>query len=157
MSRIIMTAALVLALGLTAAGCGANNNASTAAHRWNDGAYNAQTQQGLSRGVGQSNGSYYADRDGRVDGYNARSADGSRTSLGNGLTNAGEDLARGAGAAARGVGDAVEDTLDGITGTNNNANRSGTGNTMTNNGSGINAGNSVNPPIGSNNGQAAAR
>lgn len=175
MSRIIMTAALVLALGLTAAGCGANNNASTAAHRWSDGAYNAQTQQGLSRGVGQSNGSYYADRDGRVDGYNARSADGSRTSLGNGLTNAGEDLARGAGAAARGVGDAVEDTLDGITGANNNANRSGTGanNNVannginngtannaaanTNNGSGINAGNSVNPPIGSNNARTAAR
>ncbi|MDO4515790.1 MAG: hypothetical protein Q4C76_01460 [Bacillota bacterium] len=163
MSRIIMTAALVLALGLTATGCGANNNASTAAHRWNDGAYNAQTQQGLSRGVGQSDGSYYADRDGRVDGYHARSADGSRTGLGNGLTNAGEDLARGAGAAARGVGDAVEDTLDGITGANNSAADNGSNNGTANNaaadtnaGSGINAGNSVNPPIGSNNPRTAA-
>lgn len=148
MLRSIMTAALILSLSLTAAGCGANNNASTAAHRWNDGANNAQTQQNLARGGPldgrNTDGTYYADGNGRVNGYRANSADGSRTSLGSGLTNAGEDLARGAGAAARGVGDAVEDALDGMTGTTNNNNRNNT-NTAAN--SGINAGNSVNPPV----------
>ena len=152
MLRSIMTAALILSLSLTAAGCGANNNASTAAHRWNDGANTAQTQQNLARGGpldGQNtDGTYYADGNGRVNGYRANSADGSRTSLGNGLTNAGEDLARGAGAAARGVGDAVEDALDGMTGTTNNNNRNNT-NTAAN--SGINAGNSVNPPVNNTN------
>ena len=154
MLRSIMTAALILSLSLTAAGCGANNNASTAAHRWNDGANNAQTQQNLARGGPldgrNTDGTYYADGNGRVNGYRANSADGSRTSLGNGLTNAGEDLARGARAAAQGVGDAVEDALDGMTGTNNNNNTSN--NTTSNNtnpaaNSGINAGNSVNPPV----------
>lgn len=148
MLRSIMTAALILSLSLTAAGCGANNNASTAAHRWNDGANNAQTQQNLARGGPldgrNTDGTYYADGNGRVNGYRANSADGSRTSLGNGLTNAGEDLARGAGAAAQGVGDAVEDALDGMTGTTNNNNRNNT-NPAAN--SGINAGNSVNPPV----------
>ena len=151
MLRSIMTAALILSLSLTAAGCGANNNASTAAHRWNDGVNNAQTQQNLARGGPldgrNSDGTYYADGNGRVNGYRANSADGSRTSLGNGLTNAGEDLARGAGAAAQGVGDAVEDALDGMTGTNNNNNN----NTNPAANSGINAGNSVNPPVNNTN------
>lgn len=151
MLRSIMTAALILSLSLTAAGCGANNNASTAAHRWNDGVNNAQTQQNLARGGPldgrDTDGTYYADGNGRVNGYRANSADGSRTSLGNGLTNAGEDLARGAGAAARGVGDAVEDALDGMTGTNNNNNN----NTNPAANSGINAGNSVNPPVNNTN------
>ena len=151
MLRSIMTAALILSLSLTAAGCGANNNASTAAHRWNDGVNNAQTQQNLARGGPldgrNSDGTYYADGNGRVNGYRADSADGSRTSLGSGLTNAGEDLARGAGAAAQGVGDAVEDALDGMTGTNNNNNN----NTNPAANSGINAGNSVNPPVNTTN------
>lgn len=151
MLRSIMTAALILSLSLTAAGCGANNNASTAAHRWNDGVNNAQTQQNLARGGPldgrDTDGTYYADGNGRVNGYRANSADGSRTSLGNGLTNAGEDLARGAGAAAQGVGDAVEDALDGMTGTNNNNNN----NTNPAANSGINAGNSVNPPVNNTN------
>lgn len=151
MLRSIMTAALILSLSLTAAGCGANNNASTAAHRWNDGVNNAQTQQNLARGGPldgrDTDGTYYADGNGRVNGYRANSADGSRTSLGSGLTNAGEDLARGAGAAARGVGDAVEDALDGMTGTNNNNNN----NTNPAANSGINAGNSVNPPVNNTN------
>ncbi len=157
MLRSIMTAALILSLSLTAAGCGANNNASTAAHRWNDGVNNAQTQQNLARGGPldgrNTDGTYYADGNGRVNGYRANSADGSRTSLGNGLTNAGEDLARGAGAAARGVGDAVEDALDGMTGTTNNNNRNNTtrNNTNTAANSGINAGNSVNPPVNNTN------
>ena len=151
MLRSIMTAALILSLSLTAAGCGANNNASTAAHRWNDGANNAQTQQNLARGGPldgrNTDGTYYADGNGRVNGYRANSADGSRTSLGNGLTNAGEDLARGAGAAAQGVGDAVEDALDGMTGTTNNNNNTSNNNTTPAANSGINAGNSVNPPV----------
>lgn len=151
MLRSIMTAALILSLSLTAAGCGANNNASTAAHRWNDGANNAQTQQNLARGGPldgrNTDGTYYADGNGRVNGYRANSADGSRTSLGNGLTNAGEDLARGAGAAAQGVGDAVEDALDGMTGTTNNNNNTSNNNTNPAANSGINAGNSVNPPV----------
>ena len=158
MLRSIMTAALILSLSLTAAGCGANNNASTAAHRWNDGANNAQTQQNLARGGPldgrNTEGTYYADGNGRVNGYRANSADGSRTSLGSGLTNAGEDLARGAGAAARGVGDAVEDALDGMTGTTNNNNRNNT-NTAAN--SGINAGNSVNPPVNNTNNGTTAK
>ena len=158
MLRSIMTAALILSLSLTAAGCGANNNASTAAHRWNDGANNAQTQQNLARGGPldgrNTDGTYYADGNGRVNGYRANSADGSRTSLGRGLTNAGEDLARGAGAAARGVGDAVEDALDGMTGTTNNNNRNNT-NTAAN--SGINAGNSVNPPVNNTNNGTTAK
>lgn len=147
MLRTIMTAALILSLSLTVAGCGANNNASTAANRWNDGANNAQTQRNTARGSTDNrttDGSYYADRTGRVDGYNTDSADGRRTNLGDGLTNpdnsmtnagngitnagnglanAGQDLARGAGNAARGVGDAVEDTLDGLTGTPKNSSR----------------------------------
>lgn len=151
MLRSIMTAALILSLSLTAAGCGANNDASTAAHRWNDGANNAQTQQNLARGGPldgrNTDGTYYADGNGRVNGYRANSADGSRTSLGNGLTNAGEDLARGAGAAAQGVGDAVEDALDGMTGTTNNNNNTSNNNTNPAANSGINAGNSVNPPV----------
>ena len=158
MLRSIMTAALILSLSLTAAGFGANNNASTAAHRWNDGANNAQTQQNLARGGPldgrNTDGTYYADGNGRVNGYRANSADGSRTSLGSGLTNAGEDLARGAGAAARGVGDAVEDALDGMTGTTNNNNRNNT-NTAAN--SGINAGNSVNPPVNNTNNGTTAK
>ena len=158
MLRSIMTAALILSLSLTAAGCGANNNASTAAHRWNDGANNAQTQQNLARGGPldgrNTDGTYYADGNGRVNGYRANSADGSRTSLGSGLTNAGEDLVRGAGAAARGVGDAVEDALDGMTGTTNNNNRNNT-NTAAN--SGINAGNSVNPPVNNTNNGTTAK
>ena len=158
MLRSIMTAALILSLSLTAAGCGANNNASTAAHRWNDGANNAQTQQNLARGGPldgrNTDGTYYADGNGRVNGYRANSADGSRTSLGSGLTNAGEDLARGAGAAARGVGDAMEDALDGMTGTTNNNNRNNT-NTAAN--SGINAGNSVNPPVNNTNNGTTAK
>ena len=158
MLRSIMTAALIMSLSLTAAGCGANNNASTAAHRWNDGANNAQTQQNLARGGPldgrNTDGTYYADGNGRVNGYRANSADGSRTSLGSGLTNAGEDLARGAGAAARGVGDAVEDALDGMTGTTNNNNRNNT-NTAAN--SGINAGNSVNPPVNNTNNGTTAK
>ena len=158
MLRSIMTAALILSLSLTAAGCGANNNASTAAHRWNDGANNAQTQQNLARGGPldgrNTDGTYYADGNGRVNGYRANSADGSRTSLGSGLTNAGEDLARGAGAAARGVGDAVEDALDGMTGTTNNNHRHNT-NPAAN--SGINAGNSVNPPVNNTNNGTTAK
>lgn len=147
MLRTIMTAALILSLSLTVAGCGANNNASTAANRWNDGANNAQTQRNTARGDADNrttDGGYYADGTGRVDGYNTDSADGSRTNLGNSpanagngmtnagnglanagndLANAGQDLARGAGNAARGVGDAVEDTLDGLTGTPKNSSR----------------------------------
>ncbi len=137
MIRLLMTAALILSLSLTAAGCGAGRDASATAHRWRDGDHTAQVQRDLARG-----GSYYADGAGRVNGRRAHSADGRRTSLGEGLRSAGEDLrsagedlARGAGDAARSVGDAAEDALDGLTGANAAPNAS------------LNAGNSADPPV----------
>ena len=121
MVRKLMTAALILTLGLTAAGCGGTNT-STAAHRWNN-QNNALVQQNQARGPmdDRTDGTYYADGSGSVNGYNTEGYTGSSTltTTGRGLANAGEDLARGAKDAARGVGDAVEDTLDGMTGTGN--------------------------------------
>lgn len=119
MVRKLMTAALILTLGLTAAGCGGTNT-STAAHRWNN-QNNALVQQNQARGPldDRTSGSYYADGSGSVKGYHTEGYTGSSTltNTGRGLAGAGEDLARGAKDAARGVGDAVEDTLDGMTGT----------------------------------------
>lgn len=121
MVRKLMTAALILTLGLTAAGC-SGTNTSTAAHRWNN-QNNALVQQNQARGPldDRTDGTYYADGSGSVNGYNTEGYTGSSTltTTGRGLANAGEDLARGAKDAARGVGDAVEDTLDGMTGTGN--------------------------------------
>lgn len=119
MIRTVITAALVVVLGLSAAGCG-GTNAATSAHRWND----AQTQQRLARGDAgeRNNAAYQAGDDGwvkgfRSDGSGQTTQDQSRagramTNAGRGLKDAGEDLAQGAKDAARGVGDAVEDTLD---------------------------------------------
>lgn len=119
MVRKLMTAALILTLGLTAAGCGGTNT-STAAHRWNT-QNNALVQQNEARGPldDRTDGTYYADGSGSVNGYNTEGYTGSSTltNTGRGLANAGEDLAQGAKDAAQGVGDAVEDTLDGMTGT----------------------------------------
>lgn len=119
MVRKLMTAALILTLGLTAAGCGGTNT-STAAHRWNN-QNNALVQQNEARGPldDRTDGTYSADGSGRVNGYNTEGYTGSSTltTTGRGLANAGEDLTRGATDAARSVGDAVEDTLDGMTGT----------------------------------------
>lgn len=121
MIRKATLAALVLALGLTAAGCG-NQTAGTAANRWgNTNTTNSAIQwDNESRGV-LDDGRYAADMDGRVAGYRSYSADG-RTqmttranSAGQNLRNAGNDLAQGATNAARSIGNAAENAMDGIT------------------------------------------
>lgn len=132
MVRKFMTAALILTLGLSAAGCGSQNagNAGTAAHRWRDNTSASQQwaiqHQNEARGTldYRGNGAYGADRDGRVDGYHARTTDGTRgrtgTRAGEDLKKAGRDLGNAAKNAARGVGDAAEDTLDIATGNDRN-------------------------------------
>lgn len=138
MVRKLMTAALILTLGLALTACG-NETAGTAANRWTG--TNAASQewaiqrQSDARGPleDRGNGAYHADETGRVDGFHTDSADGTRGNAkedmkdaGKDLSNAAKDAAKGAGDAAkdvgeaakdaaRGVGDAAEDTLDGMT------------------------------------------
>ena len=116
MKKSLMAAALILALGLTAAGCGAGN-AGTAAYRWN----NAETQQDLARGAPEDrDGAYHADKNGRVDGFR-QDQKGDHTE--NDLKKAGEDLMQGAKDAGKSIGKATEETLDGLTGTPKNSSR----------------------------------
>lgn len=118
MVRLFMTVALVFALGLSAAGCGAQN-ASTAAHRWDMGR-NDQVQSEMDENTlkERADGEYHADTKGEVEGFRTEGRD-----LGEDMKNAGEDLIRGAEDAAKGVGGAMEETLDGLTGTPKNSSR----------------------------------
>ena len=85
MVRKLMTAALILTLGLALTACG-NETAGTAANRWTG--TNAASQewaiqrQSDARGPleDRGNGAYHADETGRVDGYHTDSADGTRGS-----------------------------------------------------------------------------
>ena len=116
MKKRMITASLILAVALSAAGCGANN-AGTSAYRWN----NAQTQQDLARGTPEtSDGRYHADDRGRVDDFRK---DGKAEHTEDGLKKAGEDLMQGAKDAGESIGKAAEDTLDGLTGTPKNSSR----------------------------------
>ena len=80
MVRKLMTAALILTLGLALTACG-NETAGTAANRWTG--TNAASQewaiqrQSDARGPleDRGNGAYHADETGRVDGYHTDSAD----------------------------------------------------------------------------------
>ena len=124
MVRKTMAAALVLVLGLSAAGCG-NQNTGASASRW-DTQNDAQMQQGQAWGTLEDRtGLYRADADGQVDGYHRKSAEGKdhMTKAGKDLKNAGKHLAKGAKDAAQSVGDAAEDTLDSVTGNTANTHR----------------------------------
>ena len=105
MIRSALAAALILAAGLTAGGCG-TGNAGAAASRWNDGTVreDAAIQRNDDARGPLENGRYDAGADGRVAG---------RTGDGTGLEDAGRTLARGAKDAARSLGDMAEDALDG--------------------------------------------
>ena len=116
MKQIVITAALILAVSLSAAGCGADN-AGTSAYRWN----NAQTQQDLARGTPEaSDGRYHADDRGRVDDFRK---DSKAEHTEDDLKKAGEDLMNGARDAGKSIGKAAEETLDGLTGTPKNSSR----------------------------------
>lgn len=95
MLRTIMTAALLLALPLTAAGCGQGGTAAD---------HDSRTE------THQTDGVYQADDQGRVSG-----TDRDRTDLGEDLEQAGEDLTRDAKDAAKDAGDAAKGVLDGMT------------------------------------------
>lgn len=126
MLRKVMTAALVLTLGLTAAGC-SNSTAGTSARHWWDSKLDTANSRAIdaqneSRGP-VSGSRYAADREGRVQGYDARTNDTAAgrnaaaraEQAGQDMKNAGRDMANGVKNAARSVGDAAEDALDGMT------------------------------------------
>ena len=116
MRKTLITAALILAVALSAAGCGAEN-AGTSAYRWNG----TQSQQDLSRGTTEDrDGAYHADKKGRVDGFRK---DGKAEHTEDDLKKAGEDLMNGAKDAGKSIGKAAEETLDGLTGTPKNSSR----------------------------------
>ena len=116
MKKTLITAILILAVSLSAAGCGAEN-AGTSAYRWN----NAETQQNLARGAPEErDGAYHADENGRVDGFR-KNGTGEHTE--NDLKKAGEDLMKGAEDAGKSIGKATEEVLDGMTGTPKNSSR----------------------------------
>ncbi len=116
MARKLMTAALILTLALTAAGCG-TKNAGASARNWVDG-YDRYYET-------TDDGHYTADNQGRVQGYDARTNDTGRDvtddiknagrDAANDAKNAGRDVANGMKNAARNIGDATEDTLDDMT------------------------------------------
>lgn len=114
MRKYLITAALILAVGLSAAGCGAQN-AGTAAYQWNG----TQAQQDLARGTPEERtGTYHADEDGRVEDFQK---DHSSEHTENDLKKAGEDIMQGARDAGESIGKAAENTLDGMTGTPKNS------------------------------------
>ena len=116
MRKTLMTAVLLLAVVLSAVGCGAEN-AGTSAYRWNG----TQSQQDLARGAPEaSDGRYHADERGRVDDFQK---DGKAEHTEDDLKKAGEDLMNGAKDAGKSIGKAAEETLDGLTGTPKNSSR----------------------------------
>ena len=115
MVRKLMTAALVLTLGLSLAACGAQN-AGTAAKGMGTNAASqdwAIQRQREARGPLEDSGSYKADTDGRVKGYDTDSADGKRSTVTGKLKQAGDDLADGAGSALKDTGEATKDVAEG--------------------------------------------
>lgn len=118
MLRTIMTAALLLALPLTATGCGSDKNASSATHSGREETH-------------QTDGTYRADSQGRVNGSGDKQ---DQSDLGEDLKKAGEDLTRDAKKAAKDAGDAAEGVLNGVT---DDPNKN----------SSLNAGNSSDPPV----------
>ena len=116
MARKLTLAALVLALGLTAAGCGSTAGAGTTASRWadtEDG--NAIAYQNEARGP-LSDGYYAADEEGRVAGFH-RGEDGTGAArIGRNVRRAGEDMVQGVKDAAKNAGDMAEEAVDGAAG-----------------------------------------
>lgn len=115
MVRKLMTAALVLTLGLSLAACG-TQNAGTAAKGMGANAASqdwAIQRQREARGPLEDSGSYKADTDGRVKGYDTDSADGKRSTVTGKLKQAGDDLADGAGSALKDTGEATKDVAEG--------------------------------------------
>ncbi len=111
MREKLTLAALVLAVGLSAAGCGSAANAGTSASAWNREAEN-RTSEYQNEARGPLSGGYYsAGEDGRVAGFDQDRDPG--TQAGRDLRNAGRNLVRGAKDAARNVGDMAEDAVDG--------------------------------------------
>lgn len=122
MLRTIMTAALLLALPLTTAGCGQGSTSAAQSSR---------------EDTHQTDGTYQADDQGRVSGSENdrdKDRDQDRSDLGDDLKKAGEDLTRDAKDAARDAGDAAKGVLDGVTDDPNEN-------------SSLNAGNSSDPPV----------
>ncbi|MBR2490273.1 MAG: hypothetical protein IKB65_02190 [Ruminiclostridium sp.] len=116
MRKALISAALILAVALSAAGCGAEN-AGTSAYRWNG----TQSQQDLARGTPEDHdGRYYADSKGRVDDFQK---DGKAEHTEDDLKKAGEDLLKGTEDAGKSIGKATEEVLDGMTGTPKNSSR----------------------------------
>lgn len=123
MARKLMTAALILTLAFTAAGCG-TKNAGASARNWVDGYDRTYEASGNSR--------YTADSQGRVQGYDTPGSDAANDiknagrdavndaknagrDAANAAKNAGQDAANGMKNAARSIGDATEDALDDMT------------------------------------------
>lgn len=112
MARKLMTAALILTLAFTAAGCG-TKNAGASARSWVDGYDRTYEASGDSR--------YTADNQGRVRGYDTPGSDAANDmknagrDAANAAKNAGQDAANGMKNAARSIGDATEDALDDMT------------------------------------------
>ena len=114
MREKLTLAALVLAVGLSAAGCGNTANAGASASSWNREAEDRTIQyQNESRGP-LSGGYYSAGEDGRVAGFDQDRDPGAQA--GRDLRNAGRDLVRGARDAARNVGDMAEEAVDDASG-----------------------------------------
>ena len=111
MVRKLTLAALVLTLGLTAAGCGSTAGAGAAASRWPETADGRTIEyQNEARGP-LSDGYYSADEEGRVAGF-----DGRRTGtdqIGQEVRKTGQDMLQGAKDAAKNAGDMAEDAIDG--------------------------------------------
>ena len=117
MARKLTLAALVLALGLTAAGCGSTAGAGAAASRWADREDGNATQY-LNEARGPlSDGYYTADGEGRVAGFDRRDEQTDAARIGRDIRQTGKDMLRGAKDAAKNAGDMAEEAMDGASGT----------------------------------------